>query len=715
MKIKLGPWEFIKAIVVLAVGGPIIFGGVALATYFIVPLPNFVPEPTAGATAQTSHVYAADDTTLIATFHAEHNREPISIELMPKHLQDAAVAVEDSRFFSHSGVDMKAIFRVLLADLRNRSVVQGGSTITQQYVRNAYIEDPLQRTLFRKVREAIYASLVERDLSKEQILENYLNTVYFGKGAYGVQAAAKTFFNKPASELSLSESALLVGLIRAPITYSPYDNPERAEQRRLYVLERMEVLRLIDVAQANEVQGHKPVLHNPGEQVFKHPWFVDAVRRFLIATYGEQKVFSGGLRVTTTLEPSIQEAAEKAVASVVNKPDYPYAALASVDPHTGYIRALVGGRDYEKEKFNIALQGRRQPGSAFKPFVLVTALEQGIKPSARFRGPNKICLRGWKPNCPENFGTQSFGSITLEKATLNSVNTVYAQLVLRVGPDKVVDMAGRMGVPGPEWMPRRSGCKPKPEDPCRTRIDPVPALTLGTEEVTPLEMASAYATLAARGAYRAPKIVSKVVDPNGKPVPTADGPPVPDGPSEPVQVMEEAVADTANKILEKVITSGTGRRADIGRPAAGKTGTAQDFQNAWFAGHTPDLATAVWMGYRDVNRKMTNVRGVGEVVGGSLPALIWASFMKAALSDIPPAEFPKPGEITSPGGGSGFRLPYRPRPTPSPSPTPEATAEPAPETASPEPSPEDDDGLPGGGKKPRPSPTPSPLPTEGPL
>jgi penicillin-binding protein 1A len=572
--------------------------------------------------------------------------------------------------------------------------VQGGSTITQQYVKNAYIAAP-QRTLFRKLSEALYASQVERSLSKERILESYLNTVYFGKGAYGIQAAAKTFFNKPASQLSISETAQLIGLIPAPVTFSPFDNPKGAELRRLFVIFRMENLQVLgsntpawlrplDHATAEQARKEKPTVQKPGEEVFAHPWFMDAVRTYLIYEYGESKVYSGGLRVKTTLDPNVQGAAEKAVYSIVNRPNYPYAALAAVDPHTGYIKALVGGRDYQTEKFNIAVQGRRQPGSAFKPFTLATAVEAGIKPSTRFRGPHKICLKGWKPNCPENFGSQSLGSITIETATIKSVNTVFAQLVMKVGPKKVVDMAKRMGIPGPTWLPRRSGCKIAENDDCRTRLDAVPGITLGTEEVTPLEMASAFATLAARGQYRAPKIVYQVRDAVGQPVPNRKGEIVPDGPSDPVQAMEPAVADTVNKILEKVVQQGTAKRANIGRPAGAKTGTSTDFKNAYLVGDTPDMATAVWMGFRDRNRRMSNVRGFEDVVGGSVPAQIWSSFMKAALADIPESEFPRPGEL-GPGGG-GLRLPFTRRsPTPTPSPIEAPAEEPSPE---PSPSPQ---------------------------
>lgn len=654
-----------KATFMLIVGGPVMIGGSALAAFLLFPLPTVVPEPRAGALAQTTRVLAADGS-LIATFHAEFNREAIKFSAMPSHLWKAAIAAEDSRFFEHRGLDLRAIARAFLADVRAGEAVQGGSTITQQYVKNAYIDKP-SRTILRKVREGLYAAQVEKTLTKNKILENYLNTVYLGKGAYGVEAGAKTYFGKHASETTLSESALLIGLIPAPVRYSPYDNPEGAEGRRLFVIDRMQKLDYIDAAAADEARAEKPKLAQLREEVLRFPWFVDAVRRYLIAKYGEGKVFNGGLEVRTTLDPALQAHAEKVVAETLDRSTDPYAAMATVDPRTGYVKALVGGRDYNQEKYNIAIQGRRQPGSAFKPFVLVAALENGISPKASFSGPSRLCPKGWlsKDGCLTNYDNTGYGRLTLEQATLKSVNTVYAQVVLKVGPAKVVDVARRMGIPGPNWLPGS------------TVIDPVPALTLGTEEVTALEMASALATLAARGLYREPKLVSEVRE--GDKV-------LEKGFSRGEQVVDQRVADTANKILEKVITSGTGRRANIGRPAAGKTGTAEDFRNAWFVGYTPDLSTAVWMGYREKNRAMHNIQGFRSVVGGSLPAKIWAAIMKFALTDISPTDFPEPGRLVD----SRLRLPYRPPPTPTPTPLESPTDEPEPipeETPTPTPAP----------------------------
>ncbi|MGH2704930.1 MAG: PBP1A family penicillin-binding protein [Actinomycetota bacterium] len=654
--IRHTPRDLAIAGAMLAVGVPVLVAAVALAGlflfFFVFPPPVAIPEPMASSIARTSHIYAADGS-LLAELHAEHNREPIAIDRMPKHLQDAAVAAEDARFFVHRGLDLHAVTRAAMVDLRARDGLQGGSTITQQYVKNAYVGS--QRSLFRKVREALVAAQVERTYSKRKILERYLNTVYFGRGAYGVEAAGRTYFGKHAPELTVSESALLVGVIPSPRRFSPYEHPAESEIRRRYVVDRMRQEGFITSTVADQAKGERPLLVDPkaSETVFKHPWFVDAVQRYLLSRYGSTKVFNGGLEVHTSLDPRVQEAAERVVSETLTSPTDPYAALVAVEPETGYVKALVGGRDYGRERYNIAIQGRRQPGSAFKPFVLVAGLENGITPDRRYRGPGTMCVKGWKPDCHvSNFDGAGFGSITVAKATANSVNTVFAQLVMDVGAEKVVDVAGRMGIPGPSWLPSRSGCKRSKDNPCGTVIEPVPALALGTEEVTPLEMASAFATLAAHGSHHEPKLVTKVLD--------AEGAVLESGPSPARRAVDAAVADNATAILEQVIAKGTGRRADIDRPAAGKTGTAQDHRNAWFVGYTPDLATAVWMGYRDSNSPLFNVRGVARVVGGSIPAQMWAEFMKLALADAPPTPFAEPAAL-----GGGLRLPYRPPASPT--------------------------------------------------
>jgi penicillin-binding protein 1A len=616
----------------------LIAGGGAYLYFFKFSPPIAIPEPSGVNIARSSHIYAADGT-LLATLRGANFRVPIDYEEMPSNLKRAVVASEDSRFFEHQGLDFAAIIKALTESQVSGERLRGASTITQQYVGTVFVGK--ERSLTRKIREAQIASQLEREVGKEQILERYLNTVYFGAGSYGIEAAANTFFGKSAKDLTLSESAQLVGQIPAPSRYSPYTNPARAEARRLDVIGRMEQVGNITAQEAVEARREKPVFQEarPTEEILKYPWFVDAVKKYLQHTYGVERTFNGGLEVTTTLDPRLQDLAEKAINEALPAPSDPYASLVSIEPSTGYVKALVGGRDYLAEKYNIAIQGRRQPGSSFKPFVLVSALESGLLPTSSFRGPSTICLQAWRPKCEvSNFDNAGFGTLDLRRATVNSVNTVYAQLILKVGPKEAVDTIRRMGIPGPEWMPPRSGCTVTAEDACRTRIEAVPALTLGSEEVTPFEMASAFGTLAARGIYHEPKVVSKITE--------ADGTVIEEGPAPGKDALDSQVADNATNILEGVVTGGTGTRANIGRPVAGKTGTAQDFQNAWFVGYTPELSTSVWIGFKDANKPLLGVRGLNRVTGGTIPAQIWAAYQKPALDgrDITPFADPEPLE-----------------------------------------------------------------------
>jgi penicillin-binding protein 1A len=702
-------------LLLLAIGG----GGAYLYFFKLSP-PVAIPEPQGVNIARSSHIYAADGS-LIATLRGANYRVPIDYADMPSHLRRATVASEDARFFEHQGLDFAAILKALTESQFSGERLRGASTITQQYVGTVFVGK--ERTLTRKIREAQLASQLEREVTKEKILERYLNTVYFGSGSYGVEAAANTYFGKGAKELTLSESALLVGMIPAPSRYSPYQNPPRAEARRLEVLRRMQNAGFIDAAEAEAARREKPVLQaaRPTEEIFKYPWFVDAVKKYLQHTYGVERTFNGGLEVTTTLDPRLQDLAEASVAEALPEASDPYASVVSIEPSTGYVKALVGGRDYQAEKFNIATQGRRQPGSSFKPFVLVTALEAGILPTSSFRGPSTICLSAWRPNCQvSNFDNAGFGTIDLRRATVNSVNTVFAQLILKVGPKEVVETVRRMGIPGPAWLPPRSNCTVTAEDACRTKIEPLPALSLGSEEVTPLEMASGFATLAARGVYQEPRVVSKVTD--------AEGNVLEEGPAPPKDALDQQVADNAVDIMQGVVTGGTGTRANIGRPAAGKTGTAQDFQNAWFVGFTPELSTSVWVGFKEENKPLLRVQGLGRVTGGTIPAQIWAAFMKPALDGREPTPFPEPEPLDPlalppKSGGTGTGAPIEPTPFVEPSyvpftPEPEVLPIPTPSRPSPTlPPPSTGGGLFSdlfGNPIISPTPNPSPSPTPSP-
>ncbi|MEA2503530.1 MAG: hypothetical protein QOG36_573 [Actinomycetota bacterium] len=599
---------------------------VSIYNYLSKPVP--IPTPVVGSATQTGHIFAADGS-LLADLHGAINRQSVPLDQMSAPLKQAVLAAEDGGFYRHKALDFGALMRAAVTDLFAGHWVEGGSTITQQYVKLNYLGQ--QRTFGRKVQEARVAYQMERRLSKDQILELYLNTVYFGRGAYGVQAAALTFYGKNASELDATQSSLLAGLIQSPSAYNPDANPGSAETRRQYVIDRMQALGFLNAQQAIAVRSGKPKLIPPpvpNTIAYKYPWFVETVRSYLFQKYGEELVLGGGLNVQTTLDPRQQDLADQTVAKILPNSADPYAATVSVEPQTGYVTSMVAGRDNGTEKFNLATQGRRQPGSAMKPFVLIAALEHGISPLTVYNGPPQICLAGWLPTCQVNtFDNESFGSITLETATIFSVNTVYAQLIMQVGPANVVATANRMGVPGPRWLlPTTAGCRPAGSPGCTAHLNAEPSLALGSNDVSPLEMASAYATLANRGVYHEPKFVSKVTN--------ASGDVLESGPNPARQAVDPNIVTQVNHILNEVVTMGTGTAANIGRPEAGKTGTASDYRNAWFVGYTPELATAVWVGYRDANQPLLNVEGVPKMTGGTIPAKIWATYMKAAL---PPA------------------------------------------------------------------------------
>lgn len=563
--------------------------------------------------AETSVIYDADGGVL-ADLHSEQNRTYVPLANIPIDLRNAVISTEDQRFYAHGGVDPLGIARALWVDVV-KGAHQGGSTITQQYVVNTFLKR--EDTLTRKVKEAILAYKLESTYSKDQILEKYLNTVYFGHGAYGVQAAAQTYFGKDVGELTTAECAMIAGIIKSPGRYSPRIDPTAADGRRGTVLDQMLSLDYIDQATHDAAKSEAFTLAEPTAAGTTAPYFVDWVTQTLIDMYGADAVYKGGLRVKTTLDVKAQTAAEAAISSVLDKQGDPSAALVAVEPSTGAVRALVGGKDFSTQQFNVATQGRRQPGSAFKTFVLVTALEQGVSPEQTFEsGAMSLTIPGgqvWKVS-----GASGGGLLRLRQATVKSVNAVYAQLILQLGADKVAETAKRMGI--------------------TNEINAVPAIALGSQEVSPLEMASAYGTLANGGKHVTPYGILEVRDASGKVLYSAQ--------PETTQAVSPAVAYLTTDILKGVIASGTGTAAKIGRPAAGKTGTTQEYRDAWFVGYTPDLACSVWVGYPDSQVEMTNVHGI-KVTGGSFPARIWAAFMKTALADTPAKDFTKPDGLTT--------------------------------------------------------------------
>ena len=573
---------------------------------------------------QNSFVFAADGSRLGSIPAAGRNREPVQLNEMSHWLVDGTVAIEDRRFWRHKGVDPEGIVRALVADVRAGQVVQGGSTITQQLVRNLYISR--EPTLKRKVKEACLAIKLERAWSKQRILEEYLNTVYFGNYSYGVQAAAQTYFSKPARKLFLEQAALLAGLPQLPSTYNPFGNPRRAKVRRNEVLRAMRDTGAI-TQREYAITVRKPVRLKRGRLYtrIKEPFFFSYVRDELIKRYGEKTVRSGGLRVYTTIDPNLQRAAENAIRAELPYRDDPAAAVVAIEPDDGAIKVMTGivpGRP--KTQFNLAAQARRQAGSTFKTFVLASAIEGGIDPdtegyvSAPFTYDDPNSIEPWEVS---TYDGTAYGWSTIAEATLRSDNTVYAQLALDLGASRVAAMARRLGV---RDSPLCAAC---------------PSIGLGSASVSPLEMSSAYATLAAYGVYSRPRAIQRVEFPGGRVDQEV-------GRVERQRALSEGVAWEVTRILEDNVTGGTGVGAYFGRPAAGKTGTTDNHADAWFCGYTPNLQASVWVGHPKGQVPMLNVHGIA-VAGGTFPASIWRRFMSVAEENVPATSFRTPTEYPS--------------------------------------------------------------------
>ncbi|MHB1390300.1 MAG: transglycosylase domain-containing protein [Thermoleophilia bacterium] len=566
---------------------------------------------------QTSRIYAADGTQLAEIYKTE-NRTVVPLSSIPSYLRDATVAIEDERYYEHGGVDYAAIGRAAVTDITQGRLAEGGSTITQQLVKKVYVSD--ERSFTRKFVEAILAVQLERVASKDEILERYLNTIYYGEGAYGVEAAARTYFGKSVSQLDLAESAMLAGLPQAPSAFSPRGNLAAATERRNTVLQKMANLGYINQAMAHGAASQPINLQQANPTGASQPYFVEYVKQQLIDKYGEKKVFEGGLKIYTTIEPKLQAAGTEAIKNTLNQEGDPAAALVTIDPANGYIKAMVSSQDFKQYQFNLAVQARRQPGSCFKPFVLTAAVEAGADPRKTFYMSKQIDIPmpgGGPPWHVSTYDFKYYGVSSLEQAMLRSDNTVYAQLVMDVTPEKARDAAERLGIKSP--------------------MTANPSIALGGlgQGVSPLEMSSAYGTLAANGMYAEPIAITKVEMPDG----TVDYQANP----QPTKAFSDGVAWTVTQVLSADVQKGTSSKANIGRPAAGKTGSTENLQDAWFVGYTPDLSTSVWIGYPDGSIPMTNVHG-GSVWGGGFPAIIWHDFMTEAVKDTPPRDFPIPME-----------------------------------------------------------------------
>ena len=560
----------------------------------------------------SSHIYDSAGNE-IAIIHATENRVPVKIEQIPVNLLNAFVAIEDNRFYEHKGVDFRGLARAAYTNLIRGEIAEGGSTITQQLAKNAYLTQ--ERTIKRKIQEVFLALQLEKQYTKQEILELYLNQIYFGQGAYGVQAASKTYFGKNVEDLTLGECAMLAGIPKSPNYYSPFNNINAAIERRDTVLDQMVNFGYINYSQCYDAKKAEVVLAPPNvpEKHKDAMYFIEYVTQLLVDRYGADAVYKEGLKVYTTIDLDIQRMAEEAL--MIYLPEYytdangivqPQGSIVAVEPKTGYIRAMVGGRG--TDQFNRATMAERQPGSAFKPFVFVAGLENGYTPDTVIED-SPITIDGWSP---QNYSRRFSGNVTLRTVAIFSMNVPTVKIAQALGIDKAIYYAQEMGI----------STFVLEGDPSDTNL----AASLGglTRGVTPLEIASAYGTFANSGVHIPHTAITKVLDRNGNIIFEA----LPEGRQ---VISQESCADLTS-MLEDVITKGTGKGAAIGRPAAGKTGTTSDYHDAWFVGYTPDLVASVWIGCDDNSE-------LDGITGGDLPATIWSHFMQNALLNVPVHDF----------------------------------------------------------------------------
>ena len=633
-----------------------------------------------------SRVFAADNQPL-GFIQADAFRQTISDDRMPEIMKQATVAIEDERFYRHSGVDFTGVVRAAVANFTSRKTVQGGSTITMQLVRSLYISN--ERTFERKIREAKLAEELEDERSKQWILDAYLNSVSFGtvggQTAIGVQAAARMYFNKPASELELHEAAMIAGLPQAPHSYSPVRAPEAALERRNEVLAKMAELEIISREEARAAMNRGLGLKSSSYFTKRRErYFFDYVKDELIREYGLQTVRQGGLRVYTTIDLDKQRAARAAIAGRLEGVG-PSSAIVTLDARDGEIEAMASAGDYSSSVFNLAAQGKRQPGSTFKIMGLMAAVRKGVNPETTtyVSKPLNFVDATYGPIEVKTYDGTYGGSKNLVRATTTSDNSVYQQLALDLGPDEVKRAARDMGI--------------------RATLKGYPGEVLGGLKygVSPLEMATAYATIA-NGGYRVrPTAIRKVVFPDGK----SERPPR-FAPKR-TKAFEPWMTYEVTKILQRNMTEGTGTSAQIGCPAAGKTGTTDEHGDAWFVGYTPKLSTAVWVGYPEARVPMLTEYHGARVAGGTYPAEIWGDYMEQAkgkacgdfpVPDTPPQWVPFSGKYAN-SGGAGTGEDFG---TGSESVTPAAPGVPAPTTPEPESTETEERGGGGGAAKPAP-------------
>ncbi len=567
---------------------------------------------------ETSYIYDIKGK-LLDSLHGEANREVVQLDEISPELKRAVLAIEDSHFYMHDGINPNSVGRALLVNWRSGAVVEGGSTITMQLVKNLFLSR--DRTLSRKLAEAVLAIRVEQIFSKDQILEMYLNNIYWGHNSYGAETAAQSYFNKSAADLTLPEAAMMAGLIQAPEDYSPFINYEETKRRQTLVLGRMQQLGWITAEEEAEARKAPLLLGQPTAWRSSNlPYITEAVIGELQERFGRDAVLQGGIRVQTTVDYNFQKMAEENVANAHRKLQNRglYAdqvALVAVDPRTHFVKALVGGVSYKESQFNRAIQSLRQPGSAFKPFVYYSAFASGdFTPGSVVEDTPVRYRDGSAYYEPQNYGGSFSGPVSVQQSLVQSLNVPAVKIGQQVGLDKVIEVCQTLGISSP--------------------LDPVVSLPLGSIGVTPMEMAGAYATFASNGWHSDPTIIVRVTDSSGNVL--LDNTP------EPRQVLDPWATSTLTSVLKGVISGGTGSAANIGRPAAGKTGTTTSERDVWFVGYVPQMSVAVWIGN-------DNYRPLGAgVTGGGYAAPIWRDFMREALQNEPVEYFPAASNFQRP-------------------------------------------------------------------
>ena len=564
----------------------------------------------------------SDDNKPLARFHQEENRRIVSLPYMSPFIKKAAVSIEDERFYLHHGVDPRGILRAIFSNLLKGRISEGASTITQQLARNLFLTR--KKTVIRKLAEALLAFQIERRFTKQEILEYYLNQIYFGHNAYGIESASYLYFDKHAKDLTLAESAMIAGIIEGPEIYSPYKSLKLAKARQKIVLAKMIDLKMISRQQAQMAYNEPLNIHPENLKKFGNlaPYFVNYIFQELIENFGEEVVNKGGLRVYTTLDTDMQVAAQDTVTYFIEKEGLTYkfsqASLLAIDPRNGYIKAMVGGADFEKSQFNRTIQSKRQPGSAFKPFVYVTAIEKGISPGSTINDELTtfdVFRNRWNPYgkwIPQNFNGKFNGNVTLQYALEKSLNIPAIKLLEKVGISSVVSMAKRLGI--------------------KSHLTPSLSLALGASEVSMLEITSAFGVFANKGIKYEPVAISKIVDRNGNVIFQNE--------QQGKQSIDQNVAAVITFMMQRVLSNGTGVQGQISRPAAAKTGTSQDFKDAWLIGFTPQLVAGVWVG----NDDNTPMKGVAEV---AVCPRMWKNFMTKALEYQPVLKFDPPNGLYS--------------------------------------------------------------------